>query len=102
MVSPISHLIALGLLAWLAQHMRAASHGTSRGGATALIVGTLASWLLVSSWLAYRGLYLSLNESWLLILWGTAAPLVLLAPASSTGFVLGDFFGESIELPTRA
>ena len=78
MVSPISHLIALGLLAWLAQHMRAASRGTSRGGATALIVGTLASWLLVSSWLAYRGLYLSLNEAWLLILWGTAAPLVLL------------------------
>lgn len=78
MVSPISHLIALGLLAWLAVQMRRSTQHSPRAGAVMLIVGTLGAWLLVSSWLAYQGLYLALNESWLLILWAIPAPLVLI------------------------
>ena len=74
-VSPVSHAIAIGLLVWLALRMRAV--GAERGAVVA-IVATLAGWMLASSWLAYRDLYRSLNPSMLLIVWATAAPIVLL------------------------
>ncbi len=94
MVSPVSHAIALGLLVWLSWQLRAASRPDSgaarRDGALRapntggvwLLPALLFAWLVGSTWLAYRGLYLSRNDSWLLIVWGTAVPIVLIAASA--------------------
>ncbi|MEE9609094.1 MAG: hypothetical protein V3U03_15250 [Myxococcota bacterium] len=75
--SPLSHLIAGGLLAWLAAALRRAAGGPELRGARLLVVGSLLAWAVASSWLAYRGAYLALNASHLLLVWATAAPYAL-------------------------
>ncbi len=77
--SPLSHLIALGLIAWLHVMLRQAAGRNQLIRARILVVSTLLGWVLVSSLVAYRGYYLSLNEGYLLLLMGAAATYILIA-----------------------
>ena len=76
--SPLSHLIALGLLAWLYVTFKRLAGEAELRRARMTVLGVLFAWVLVSSAIAYRGLYLLLNEEYLLLTAGPAVPLVLL------------------------
>ncbi len=76
--SPLSHLIALGLLAWLHLTLRRAAGSGELVRARVLITGVLLAWIVASSLIAYRGAYLALNRDYLLLVMGQAmAPLLL-------------------------
>ena len=103
--SPLSHLIALALLAWLSVMCRRVAGGPELRAARYLLLGALLAWVAASSWIAYRGAYLALNASHLLLVWGTAAPYALvgaLALASSGVRTLLRRFAEGISLESLA
>ncbi len=77
--SPLSHLIALGLLTWLYVMLRRTAGRDELVRARLLITGGLLAWIVASSVLAYRGAYLALNEDYLLLVLGQAATPTLLA-----------------------
>ena len=77
--SPLSHLIAFGLLAWLSVMFNRVTAPGEQKGAKVAVIGVLFLWVLASSRIAYSGYYLSLNENYLLIVVGTAMPLILVA-----------------------
>lgn len=78
-VSPLSHLIAATLLVWLGRGLGRVAATPALRRARTLSVAALAAWGLVSSWIAWRGWYLALNADTLLILFGVAAPILVLA-----------------------
>ena len=76
--SPLSHLIAFGLLGWLYVMFNRVTPAAEPRGARISVLGVLLAWLLASSLISYRGYYLALNEDYLLLTIATAMPFFLL------------------------
>lgn len=76
--SPLSHIIAIGVLLWLHVALTKVANTTTLRRARNGLVGSLAAWFLASSVIAYHGLYYALNEQYLLLMIGTAVPLALI------------------------
>ncbi len=77
--SPLSHLIALGLVAWLGVMFGRVAPERDLRAARLSVLAVLLGWILASSAIAYRGLYLRWNAEYLLVVAGTLAPLVLVS-----------------------
>lgn len=75
--SPLPHLIALTLLGWLWRGLRRAAVAPRLRRARAITGAALLAWLVASSWIAARGWYLAHNADLLLILLGTAVPVLI-------------------------
>ena len=103
--SPISHLVSLGLIAWLYVMLRRVTGPSELRGARARLVGVLSAWALLSSWLAYAGYYEALNERYLLLTVCQPVPFLLvgaLAGASASVRELLRSFVERVPLASFA
>ena len=75
-VSPLSHLIALGLWTWLALMFRRFAPEQELRPPRLAILALLLAWMVASTAIAYRDLYQKWNEELLLLPLGTVAPFV--------------------------
>lgn len=80
--SPLSHLIAIGVLLWLYVALTKAATSTKLRWARNGLIGSLAAWVFASSLMAYYGLYHALNERYLLLAIGSGVPLAVIISSS--------------------
>ena len=95
--SPLSHLIAFGLLGWLYVMFGRAAEGAEQYRARLWLVGFLFAWAVISSVVAYRGYYLAPSEDFPLMLIGIAVPYALLTSLALASRSVRQLLGRFVD-----